>query len=142
MISIVTKKLKGFTIIELLVAVAIVAVLSTIVLFNVVQYGNKGKNAAINGNLSTMITNAAIYVDANGNYTGFCTTSGYTNPETEVNSITGGTMVKNCAAATFCACVPLKGTTDTLCVDYTGYKKETPTACSSRCSTTVTSCAD
>ena len=46
-------KSKGFTIIELIVVIAIIAVLATIVLVNVTQYINRGKDAAIKGNLSS-----------------------------------------------------------------------------------------
>ena len=54
-------KSKGFTIIELLVVVAIIAVLAAIVLVNVTGYINQGKNAAIKGNLATVLTNAAVF---------------------------------------------------------------------------------
>ena len=47
------QKSKGFTIIELLVVIAIIAVLAAIVLVNVTQYINKGKDAAIKGNLTS-----------------------------------------------------------------------------------------
>ena len=59
---------KGFTIIELLVVVAIIAVLAAIVLVNVTAYINQGKNAAIKGNLATVLTNGAVFYDTNGNY--------------------------------------------------------------------------
>ncbi|MCX6721887.1 MAG: prepilin-type N-terminal cleavage/methylation domain-containing protein, partial [Candidatus Staskawiczbacteria bacterium] len=51
-------KQKGFTIIELIVVIAIIAVLAGIVLVNVTSYINKSRNAAVKGNLSTMLTNA------------------------------------------------------------------------------------
>lgn len=56
---------KGFTIIELLVVIAIIAVLAAIVLVNVTQYISKGKNAAIEGNMATLLTNGAVYFDDN-----------------------------------------------------------------------------
>ena len=56
---------KGFTIIELIVVIAIIAVLAAIVLVNVTQYINKGKNSAIQGNMTSLLTNAAVYFDAN-----------------------------------------------------------------------------
>jgi len=56
-------KSKGFTIIELIVVIAIIAVLATIVLVNVTQYINKGRDAAVVGNLNSMATNAAVYFD-------------------------------------------------------------------------------
>jgi prepilin-type N-terminal cleavage/methylation domain-containing protein len=63
----------GFTIIELLVVVAIIAVLTAIVLVNVTQYISRGRDAAAQGNLATMLTNSAVFYDTVGNssYTGF-----------------------------------------------------------------------
>lgn len=58
-------KQQGFTIIELIVVIAIIAVLAAIVLVNVTQYINKGKNAAIEGNMATLLTNSAVYFDNN-----------------------------------------------------------------------------
>ena len=51
----------AFTIIELLVVVAIVSVLTGIVLVNVTGYMNKGKNAAIKGSLDSLYKNVVIY---------------------------------------------------------------------------------
>jgi prepilin-type N-terminal cleavage/methylation domain-containing protein len=46
---------KGFTLIELVVVIAIIAVLSGIVLFSVTQYINNGKDSNITANLSILI---------------------------------------------------------------------------------------
>lgn len=144
-----TKTSKGFTIIELLVVVAIIAVLAAIVLVNVTGYINQGKNAAIKGNLSTILTNGAVYYDANGNYTAFCTNQYVTAPEAAITSA-GGTPVHYCAAAAWCACSTLKTTSaepagSTFCTDSTGYKKVTANAggCAARCVTPATgACGD
>jgi prepilin-type N-terminal cleavage/methylation domain-containing protein len=61
------KNQKGFTIIELIVVIAIIAVLATIVMVNVTQYINKGRDAAVIGNLNSMATNAAVYFDDSTN---------------------------------------------------------------------------
>ena len=45
---------KGFTIIELIVVIAIIAVLAGIVLVNVTSYINKGKDAAVIANMRTI----------------------------------------------------------------------------------------
>jgi prepilin-type N-terminal cleavage/methylation domain-containing protein len=66
------EKSKAFTIIELLVVVAIIAALTAIVLVNVTQYINRGKNASIKGDLSSLITNGTLYLEENGSYDGFC----------------------------------------------------------------------
>lgn len=133
-------KQKGFTIIELIVVVAIIAVLAAIVLVNVTSYINRGKNAAVKGNLSSIMTNATVYFEANGNYTNFCTSASVTAPEASANSASGGTATKVCTSTAWCVCSPMKVTTaeptsSTFCVDSTGYKKVTQNAglCATRC---------
>lgn len=128
------QKSKGFTIIELLVVVAIIAVLTGIVLVNVTSYINKGKNASIKGNLSAILTNSAVNYDSSGNYDTFCTNAYVTSPEAAVIGA-GGTFLCTCdtancgaTATKFCAAameVPTGATGTVFCVDYTGTKKET-----------------
>src|SRR3989344_2691579 len=92
-------KSKGFTIIELLVVVAIIAVLAAIVLVNVTQYINQGKNAAIKGNMTTMLTNAAVHYDTHGHYGApapavaasiFINQPGYDAPQDAADAANGG----------------------------------------------------
>ena len=134
------KQSKGFTIIELLVVVAIIAVLAAIVLVNVTGYINQGKNAAIKGNLATVLTNAAVFYDANSNYTNFCTNTYFTGPSAAITSA-GGTAVCNVNTGNtgWCACSTLKdvtgATSQTFCVDASGTKKQTGTACATECPT-------
>jgi len=138
-------KYKGFTIIELLVVVAIIAVLAAIVLVNVTGYINQGKNAAIKGNLATVLTNAAVFYDQNGGYNNFCTNAYFTGPQTAISNA-GGTAI--CKVKTdntaWCACSTLKDVTgatgQTFCVDSTGTKKQTATACATECDTTTAAC--
>src|SRR3989344_4706659 len=80
--------MRGFTIIELLVVVAIIAVLAAIVLVNVTGYINQGKNAAIKANLATVMTNGAVFYDGvgNGTYTGFCDSANFTGPEAAIEA--------------------------------------------------------
>src|SRR3989344_1848961 len=116
-------KSKGFTIIELLVVVAIIAVLTGIVLVNVTSYINKGKDAAIKGNLSTIMTNGTVFFDANADYTGFCDTVGVTTPGAAIGN-SGGAFECTVSAANdaWCACSTLKVTSgNSFCVDSTGY---------------------
>ncbi len=141
------KKLKGFTIIELLVVVAIIAVLASVVLINVLGYVNKGKNSAIKVNLSTVLTNAAIYFDTdtlgNGSYASFCdnTNSLWTNPEDAIDKAGGSAIcIVSPDSIALCSCSTLKVTTDdptdsTFCLDSTGYKRVTQNAngCAERC---------
>lgn len=60
-------KQKGFTLIELLVVIAIIGILSSIVLASLSTARNKGKDAAIQGQLSSARTAAEIYYSNNGN---------------------------------------------------------------------------
>lgn len=157
-------KSKGFTIIELLVVVAIIAVLAAIVLVNVTGYINQGKNAAIKGNLSTVLTNAAVWFDTNGSYavgatsaTSFLLSSGYTAPATAAESANGAvtltsaynvaTPASGTPATAWCACSVIRATSaesGTFCVDSSGYKKVSATVCATRCNqaTVLGQCID
>lgn len=67
------KKEKAFTLIELMVVVAVAAILSGVVMFSAVQYINKGKDSNIKGNLITLIPAGEVWYNANGSsYEGFC----------------------------------------------------------------------
>lgn len=130
---------KGFTIIELLVVIAIIAVLAGIVLVNVTAYINRGRNSAIKGNLSSVLTNAAVFLDDNGDYDGFCASASYTNPAAAITAA-GGTVIcqENTAKTATCACSTLNVTNSepagtTYCVDSTGAKKQSATACATAC---------
>ena len=138
-------KSRGFTIIELIVVIAIIAVLASIVLVNVTQYINKGKDAAIKGNYSTILTNAAVYYDTPANSGKFGTDyvgdTSFTNVEAAITSA-GGTPVHFGAVASqnWCACSPEKVTSTTVyCVDNTGAKVEkASTTCAVECVTPAT----
>ena len=128
------QKSKGFTIIELLVVVSIIAVLTGIVLVNVTTYINKGKDAAAQGNLSTMLTNGAVFYDREGDYVGWITGAcagdpGFTGPCNAILSAGYSAVTANCETAA-CASpstklfaqVSLKATTNAFCVDSSGAK--------------------
>ncbi|MCX6719824.1 MAG: prepilin-type N-terminal cleavage/methylation domain-containing protein [Candidatus Staskawiczbacteria bacterium] len=73
------QKQKGFTIIELIVVIAIIAVLAAIVMVNVTIYIGKSKDAAIKGDLNSLLNASVIYsqdpAGGNGNFNGFCDSS-------------------------------------------------------------------
>ena len=134
-------KQKGFTIIELIVVIAIIAVLAAIVLVNVTSYINKGKDAAAEGNLASMLTNSAVWFDSatggNGSYNNWITGTG-TGAATYVSvynslvtagyaTVTATCNVASCAGSTstnWCALITLKSISpaQTYCVDSTGAK--------------------
>ncbi|MCX6720932.1 MAG: prepilin-type N-terminal cleavage/methylation domain-containing protein [Candidatus Staskawiczbacteria bacterium] len=58
---------KGFTLIELIVVIAITAVLSGIILFSVTQYINRGKDSNISGNLAILVPAGEVWYNGNGN---------------------------------------------------------------------------
>ncbi len=127
------KTSKGFTIIELIVVIAIIAVLAAIVLVNVTQYLNKGKDAAIKGNLSGIMTNAAVYFDTTGNYTALCSdasvVTGLAAADAAYDGNATANQVTDCngAAAAWAACGQLKVSDAYFCVDSTGTKKDIAT---------------
>ena len=126
------KNQKGFTIIELIVVIAIIAVLAAIVLVNVVGYINKGKDAAIKANLSSLMVDAAdifnnysSYNSASNSATTVCGASG---PWTAINKAVinaGGNGNCQSSETAWCASSPMKtNSANYFCVDSTGKKVE------------------
>ncbi len=69
--------LTGFTLIELIIVIAITAILAGIILFTVQQYLNTGKNANISGNIAVLVPAGEAWYNGNGNsYQGFCDPAG------------------------------------------------------------------
>jgi|SRR3989344_3702339 len=120
---------KGFTIIELLVVIAIIAVLASIVLVNVTGYINKGKDAAIQGNLASVITNAAVAIDGGAAIDAVCDNptiiAALAAADTAYDGNTTANQVTDCNDATtgWAACGQLKVSDAYFCVDYSGAKK-------------------
>ena len=126
---------KGFTIIELVVVIAIIAILAAIVLVNVAGYINKGKDASIKADMHTLITNAIG--NTNGAWAGYvCTGDPAWVAITAIQSTGANAKCNINSTATipntsFCACVKeLAPTVATyFCVDSAGKAEETATDC-------------
>jgi prepilin-type N-terminal cleavage/methylation domain-containing protein len=145
------QKQKGFTIIELIVVVAIIAVLAAIVTSSVMGYIKNGKNTAIKVNLSGMISKGVVYFDSDPTYQGtyqeFCNSSSIISAQSAITKAGGTNNTCTCDVAScgvnstkWCACaheISNSGMALTFCVDSTGFKKEVNAPsfinCSMRC---------
>jgi len=127
------QKSKGFTIIELLVVVAIIAALTGIVLANVTSYINRGKDSGVQGSLSSLATNSAVYIEQNGNFTNYCSNANATIPLAAADKAFDGNSTANevtkcnSIAGAWAACGQLKVSDAYFCVDSTGIKKNVAT---------------
>jgi len=63
---------RGFTLIEIIIVIAVTAVLSTIILFGITQYINKGKDSGVIGNMATLIPAGEVYYYSGNTYNNFC----------------------------------------------------------------------
>lgn len=109
---------KGFTLIELLVVIAIIGILSSVVLASLNSARNKGSDAAVKSQLSSVRAEAEISYDDNGySYDNVCTA--VATLVTAAGNSGGGTGVCNDNATAWAASAPLK-TSGYWCVDSTG----------------------
>ncbi len=128
----------GFTLVELIIVVAIIGVLAAIVLTFLTKAKNQGEDASVKAGLNQVRTQADLFITAYNVYTNVCSTAsdslsprginamvygagkvnGYTNP---VNVNGAGTSTVRCNEASngWAAEIPLKNQTGYYCVDYT-----------------------
>ena len=149
-------KNKAFTIIELLVVVAIIAVLSTIILFSVKQYANTAKDSNIAGNLAVLIPAGETYYNINNNSYGdaniennmFCDLGVVTNAKNQMpTNITLSCYDEDTNKPGICCVVASNGQSwaacaalfadpkKAYCVDSRGIKKQ---ICASQCEEDIT----
>jgi Tfp pilus assembly protein PilE len=120
----------GFTFIELLVAVAIIAVLSAIILFTIIQYIDKGKDANVKGNLAILISSGEVYYNNNQNvsgtgYDGYCDSSVVSTAESEIPKHEDTGIYCSDNESEWAACAQLfLDDGYAYCVDSRGVKKE------------------
>ncbi|MGA2418052.1 MAG: type II secretion system protein [Candidatus Staskawiczbacteria bacterium] len=120
--------LQGFTIIELIVVITIIAVLASIVMVNVFIYIQKAKDASISANINSMMKDSVIYLSEHGSYSGFFNDSSYTNPKAAIIKKYTDYLTERMDGSSdaYCACygVVNGSNKDTICIDSSGYNKE------------------
>ncbi len=130
---------KGFTLVELLVSLSIIAIMSGIITVDVGSYIEKAQNTSIIANMNNIMKAGTIYISEHGNYTGFLTDPSYLETKKAILSIYYIVPAERTekTGKAYCVCYFLKGGEDerTLCIDSYGYKKELDSSrnCTSRC---------
>jgi prepilin-type N-terminal cleavage/methylation domain-containing protein len=119
---------RAFTLIELLVVIAIIGILSSVVLASLNTARDKGANAAVRADLTSIRAQAEIVYDtAGGSYDNgtlsVCADATIVKQLQAAKSASGGTSYTcNDTAGAWAAAVPLKGG-GAFCVDSTGAAK-------------------
>jgi len=128
---------KGFTLIELLVVIAIIGILSSVIFTWLTNAKQNSEDTAVKNGLNQARTQADLYYNVNGIYTGICSTikdasdpkginrmifssgksSGY-NDSVTVNGVGSSQVRCNDASNGWAAEVPLKRVAGYYCVDY------------------------
>lgn len=130
------KLVSGFTLIELLMVIAIIGILSSVVLASLGTARTRSKDAAIQADMHSLLTQAEIYNNTNGSYgsavsvtVGVCPTSGTSmfaadaavqNQIQHINSLspTTATCYSNGSSRYFVQAS--LATSGYVCVDWTG----------------------
>lgn len=137
----IMNKQKGFTIIELIVVIAIIAILASIVLINVTTYLNRAKDGAVIENMHALQTAAIAFAGSQSspNYNGVKADTEYARVATAIGLTY--TLTDNCTTETacntatdlaWCASIVKKVGGAIYCVDSTG-KVGTATCASGAC---------
>ncbi len=131
-------KQRGFTLIELLVVIAIIGLLSAVVLASLNSARSKGADASVKANLKNAQTQAELFFDTAGTYTGLCADTQIVAAMNSAKSAAGisaaiNTTLGTAGSATLATChvdgtganyaleIPLKSSTaNGWCVDNTG----------------------
>lgn len=117
------RPLTGFTIIELIVVIAIISILATIVSANVIKYISKAKDSSIKAQMEQIRTAAVDYISTSTDgYTGLCGVDTQCDKlKSNINSNFGGSIGQyRIASSTYCISYKLNDGSY-WCVDNTGY---------------------
>ncbi len=150
----------GFTLIELIVVIAIIAVLSTVILFSVNIYINKGKDSNVSGSLAILVPAGEVYYNGFPNAYGgvvegatetFCESSIVENTISQMPVNLESSCYSESNPAGVCcyvesqyfqawaACaLKFADTEKAYCVDSRGVRKEIPVG---SCHASITSCS-
>jgi len=130
---------QGFTLVELLVVVAIIALLASILIANINTGRSKAKNNVIKENTYSLKLAAELTYDENNSYEAVCTETGdspandigssgnFLRIRTAINN-NGGTTTGNCydSATKWCAeATDMPYNSEDWCVDSAGYAGST-----------------
>ncbi len=135
------KEQKGFTLVELLVVISIIAILASIVLYGSMQYISKGKDASVKGNLTVLITAGEVWYDKNASsYAGFCGSAVVLRSLSQIPSASGDKYcnVKTPEGTSWAACArQFIDSNKAYCVDSKGNQKDIN---NSDCNSQITNC--
>lgn len=140
------KNKTGFTLIEILVVIAIVAIISSIILFSTTQYINKSKDANVVGNLAVLISAGEVYYNGHDqSYDDFCDSSVVDNaieqmPDHDSDNCSSNEagLCCNDMEEEWAACATIfSDDRYAYCVDSRGAKKQLD---SDECLSTITQC--
>ena len=132
------KPLTGFTIIEILVVVAIITALMGVVLSNTTKYTQKGRRTAVRTDMAGALIFGAQYVSNGTSYSGICGTAEIDKLRTAITK-KGGDLWCNTTPSNngYCLCSHLPAWDSdfhVFCVDNVGFKDEYVNNCGNACS--------
>jgi prepilin-type N-terminal cleavage/methylation domain-containing protein len=137
-----TSKKSGFTLVELLIVIAILALLTTIVVAGTVNSRSKAKDAAIKATLGSLRSGGELWNDNNGTYAGFCADNdcNCASCSQDWRNVCSALKVQNSGKAVncnfsasnagWCASSQFIGSSNYYCVDSTNKAQTQAAACS------------
>lgn len=116
------KKSKGFTLIEIVISIGTIAVLTSIVLYYVLDQVSKSKDARIKEELNLLISVGTDYAQTHDSFGSFCNIS---NVQKIINGLDSDEKYCHHTGGTWTACAKLhQNSSKAWCVDYNGIRKE------------------